>query len=108
MRKTYFSLLALILAIFSCKKSSDTTAVIAEKYMSMTSGSTWQLRLVDNSTATTTNYTVTSTNRDSTISGKAYHVFTNSNTGSNEYYFISGSDYYTFRTLGLNLANTQV
>jgi len=108
MRTTYLAFFTLLTGFCACKKSSDSTVVPSEKYMSITAASTWQLRVVDNIATTTTNYTVTSTNRDSTISGRAYHVFTNSSTGSNEYYFISASDYYTFRTLGLTLANAQV
>ena len=108
MRKTLFPLFGLLTAFFGCSKSSDNTVVVADKYMSTTAASTWQMRQTDNIAATTTNYTITSTNRDSTIFGKAYHVFTNSNTGINEYYFISGNDYYTFRTLGLALGNAKV
>jgi len=108
MRNTYLAVFTLLLALSACNKSSDTTVVVADKFMSMTANSTWQMRVVDNNAPSTTNYTVTSTNRDSTIFGKAYHVFTNSNTGVNEYYFISGNDYYTFRTLGLALGGAQV
>lgn len=108
MRNRYLAIFSLLTVVFACKKSSDGTVAVADKYISLTAASTWQLRVVDNIAATTTNYTVTSTNRDSTISGKAYHVFTNSNTGVNEYNFISGNDYYTFRTLGLALGNAQV
>ena len=108
MKNRKLALLILLTVLFACKKSSDSSTTVAEKYISVTSGSTWQMRLVDNTTAATTNYTVTSTNRDSTINGKAYHVFTNSNTGINEYNFISGNDYYTFRTLGLTLGSAQV
>ncbi len=109
MRHRYLAFLTLLMALGACKKSSDNaTVVVADKYMSNTAASTWQMRLTDNSTATVTNYTVTSTNRDSTINSKAYHVFTNSSTGVNEYFFISGNDYYTFRTLGLTLGSAQV
>ncbi|HMD01285.1 MAG TPA: hypothetical protein VKH37_14090 [Ferruginibacter sp.] len=108
MRKPYFPLFAIFLSLFACKKSDDTTTPAAEKYMSLTSGSTWNMKVVDNNLATTTNYTLTSTNRDSTINGKSYHVLTNSSTGINEYYLISGSDYYTFRNLTLATTTTQI
>ena len=108
MRTTYLAILTFLLGFCSCKKGSDDSTPATDKYMSITSASTWQLRLVDNMASTSTNYTVTSTNRDSSIAGKAYHVFTNSNSGINEYYFISGTDYYTFRTLGLTVGNAQV
>lgn len=108
MKNTYLALFTLLITVCSCKKSSDTNAAGDDKFMSLTPASSWQLRLVNNTTITTTNYTVTSTSRDSTINGKAYHVFTNSNTGGNEYYNITASDYYTFRTLGLALGSQQV
>jgi len=108
MRNRYLAFFTLLLAISACKKSDTTVVVVADKYMSITANSTWQMRVVDNVAVTTTNYTVTSTNRDSTVGSKAYHVFTNSNTGVNEYYFISGNDYYTFRTLGLTLGSATI
>ena len=108
MRNRYLAFFTLLLAISACKKSDTTVIVVADKYMSITANSTWQMRVVDNVAVTTTNYTVTSTNRDSTVGSKAYHVFTNSNTGVNEYYFISGNDYYTFRTLGLTLGSATI
>ena len=104
-KKTFFAFLALFFAVISCKKSETTTPAVVYKYMSSTSGSTWQYSMTNNLTATTTNYTRTSTTRDSTINGRAYHVFTNSSTGGSEYYFTTGNDYYNFRTLGLNLGN---
>src|SRR5437763_316535 len=45
-----------------------------------------------------TNYTITSTSRDTSINGRTYHVFTNS-TGGNQYFSISGHDYYQFDSL---------
>ncbi len=108
MRNRYLAFFTLLLAVSACKKSDPVVIVVADKYMSMTANSTWQMRVVDNVAVTTTNYTVTSTNRDSTIGSKAYHVFTNSNTGVNEYYFVSGNDYYTFRTLGLTLGSATI
>ena len=108
MNKTYLAFLALVLAGTGCKKSSDTPAAVLSKYMSITAGSTWQYRLVNNLTLMITNYTLTSTSRDSVINGRSYHVFSNSNTGGSEYYLISGNDYFTFRTLGIALGNAQL
>lgn len=101
MKKTFLPILALLLASTACKKSSTTPTppVVLEKYMSSTAGSTWLYRQVNNLTMVTTNYTLTSTNRDSTANSKVYHVFTNSNTGINEYYNVTGNDYFAFRTL---------
>lgn len=107
MQKIYFVVLAVLLASTSCKKSSTTdTPADADKYMSITAGSSWQYRTVNNTTSATTNYSLTSTNRDSSINGKNYHVFTNSNGGNSEYYLVSGNDYYTFRSLGVAVGNT--
>ena len=106
MKKAILPILSLILAGSACKKSSSTPDPVLEKYMSITAASTWNYRLVNNVTAVTTNYTLSSTTRDSTINGRAYHVFSNSNTGAGEYYFISGNDYYTFRKLGIATSST--
>lgn len=107
MKKSYLALFGLILTFISCSKGSD-TVVTADAYMSLTANSSWQYRVTDNVTSTNTNYTTTSTNRDSVINGKNYHVFTNSSTGANEYYLISGNDYYTYRLLSLGGVSTPI
>ena len=108
MKMKYLAFLALLVTGIACKKSSSTTnPVILDKYLSISSGSTWNYRLDNNLTATTTNYVLASTSRDSTINGKAYHVFTNSNTNANEYYYTTGNDYFAFRTLGA-VSNVQI
>lgn len=109
MKKSVLPILALLAVAFSCKKSSSDpdTGTAAAKYMSFTANSTWNYQLVNNATPSTSNYVITSTNRDSTINGNAYHVFTNSS-GPNEYYFLTGSDYYTFRALGAGLGGSSI
>lgn len=92
---------ALFLGLFSCKKDDDSSGTPAPvKFMSLTAGSTWNYKFTDNpSTApAVSNYTVTATSNDSVANGRTYKVFTNSS-GPNEYYNITGSDYYTFRKL---------
>lgn len=85
---------------FSCKKKdSNTPETPAEKYMNLSSGNTWTYETVNNLTVTTTSNTATSTNKDTSIAGKSYHVFTNSSGAANDYYNITGNDYYTFRNL---------
>lgn len=92
--------LALLLTLFSCKKSSsDGSSTQIDPYMSLAAGNSWTYETVNNLTTVISTNTLASTNRDSTINGKSYHVFTNSNGAANEYYNISGSDYYTFRNL---------
>ena len=44
---------------------------------------------------------------DSTINNRIYHVFTNTS-GANQYYNISGNNYYTFQNLPLSLGNGSV
>lgn len=105
MKKGFLAIFGLFSLLMGCKKSGGddsggTTTLSA--YMSVTANSSWQYEQIANPSGgspTTTNYTVTSTNRDSTISGKQYHVYTNSSTGGSEYYNITGSDYYQYRDL---------
>jgi hypothetical protein len=107
MKKTFLALLALSIAVISCKKK-DSTPEEAAKYMDLTAGTTSKYQITNNLTASVTTNIVTSTNRDSTIGSKVYHIFTNSNGAANEYYNITGNDYYTFRSLGAALANLAV
>ena len=111
MKNIIFSISVITLLGVSCKKDDPLVPVppAADKYMSVTAGSTWNYELTDNSaTAPVIKlYTVTSTNRDSTINTEAYHVFTNSESG-NEYYYIDGNDYYNFRSLPAALGGANV
>lgn len=108
MKMKYLAFFFLLTAGMACNKTSSTPdPVVLAKYLSISAGSTWNYRLINNLTATSTDYVLASTNRDTSINGKAYHVFTNSNTRNNEYYFNTGNDYFTFRTLGA-LSNVQL
>nr|MBA4141266.1 hypothetical protein [Segetibacter sp.] len=69
------------------------TPTPATDYSPLTANSTWTYQ-----TASSGTYTLTSTNRDTTINGKTFHVFTNSN-GGNNYMGKSGNDYYRFGIL---------
>jgi hypothetical protein len=112
MKMRFLSILTLSAALFACKKSSTTPDVVAPTpYMSTSANSTWQYEQITNPAGpgtVTTNYTLTSTNRDSSINGKAYHVYTNSNGNASEYYNITGSDYYQFRSLPAALGGTKI
>ncbi|CAN5492638.1 hypothetical protein BH11BAC3_BH11BAC3_29390 [soil metagenome] len=100
MKQTVFGILAVIILGISCKKDAPPTpAPVADRYLNSNNASSWNYELVNNITVTTSLYTLTSTNRDSTISSKPYHVFTNSGTTGNEYYNITGNEYYNFRSL---------
>ena len=108
MKKITFYCLSACLLVLSCGKDDDPDPVTGEKYMKLTAGSAWNYEVINNITPSTTLYTLTSTNRDSTVNGKSYHVFTNSSTGGSEYYNISGSDYYTYQSLPAALGGTKV
>lgn len=107
MKKTFLALFIVLAAGISCKKSSSATPD-APKYMDFTAGTTWKYQTTNNLTAAVTINISTSTNRDTTINSKTYHVFTNSNGTPNEYYNITGNDYYTFRSLGAALGNLTI
>ena len=107
MKKILFASFSACLLAISCSKSDDPTP-IGDSYMSLTAGSSWNYQFTDNITPANNNtYTVTSTNRDTTAAGKSYHVFTNSN-GGNEYYNITGNDYFTLQALSLGTTDTTI
>jgi len=75
----------------------------------MKAGSTWNYEVTNNTPPpSTSSYTLTSTNRDSSIGGKQYHVYLNSANGASEYYFVSGSDYYTYQSLPAAFGGSKV
>ena len=108
MKKVIFTLLAVSMFGISCKKSDPPAPVTPDKYMSLTAGSTWNYELINNLLVTTTPFILTSTTKDSTSNGRLYHVFTNSSGSANEYYNITGNDYYNFRNLPASLGGTSL
>lgn len=110
MKITIMCLGSVILLFSACKKSEPGGSTAAVAYMNYTAGSTWNYERIDSSAATPTIslYTLTSTNRDSTISGASYHIYTNSGTASSEYYAKVGNDYNTFQNLPAALGSTPV
>ncbi|KAA9037678.1 hypothetical protein FW778_16420 [Ginsengibacter hankyongi] len=99
---------AIILIFFSCKKTTDTpTPSRQDTYVNADAGSTWHYHQADSSgnTPVNTDYTITSTTKDSSISGKTYHVYNVSN-GNNQYLNISGNDYYQYDSLPAGLGTT--
>ena len=110
MKNIFLGLLALSIGGISCQKEDPSAPVTPTvvQYMSLSAGSTWNYELVDNAPATTTTpFTITSTSRDSAIGSRSYHVFTNS-IGGNEYYNITGHEYYNFRSLPSALGGASV
>lgn len=91
----------LFLSLAACKKDDNNPAPPAsDTYMNTASGSTWNYHLVDNSTGTSISedYVITSTDRDTTINSKTYHVFTTT-FGGNQYRALLGNEYYQYDSL---------
>lgn len=113
MKNSVLSFFALSIICFSCKKDSTPTppATPVDKYMTFTAGSQWDFEKIANPSSAspvTTNYSITSSNRDTTINAKQYHVFTNNSGGVSEYYYNSGNDYYVYRKLPADFGDTYV
>lgn len=97
MKKILFVCIAAGFAFTSCSKDDEPAA--AEKYMSFSADSRWIYDVTtDPGTggASTVQDTVTATNIDTTISGRAYRILRRSSGGS-DYYYNSGGDYYRFQ-----------
>ena len=110
MKKIPFAALFLCFACFSCGKDDDPAPdPPTASYMNVKAGSTWNYEEINNTPPVATSlFTLTSTNRDSSITGNSYHVYTNSRSSASEYYRISGNDYYTFQSLPAALGGTKV
>ena len=104
MKKILFGAFASCLFLLSCSKSDNTPAA-GDKFMSLSVGSTWNYQFINNVTLASNAYTLTSSSNDTAAAGKTYHVFTNSN-GPNEYYNITGSDYYRLQAFSLGTTDT--
>lgn len=99
MKTNIFILFIVTAIISSCSKKDSTTTnpTPAVAYINTNAGSSWTYNEVDSSTATpkNTNYTVNSTNTDTTINNKSYHVYSYSYGGS-EYLNLTGHNYYQY------------
>jgi hypothetical protein len=93
-----------VLFIISCKKKETTTIPQKEEYRTTSAGSTWNYHQIDSSGATPVNsdFTLTSTSRDTSINARTYHIYSSS-AGNPQYLNTSGSDYYQFDTLPATL-----
>ena len=100
--KPFFPIALLLCLCFSaCKKDDNNPGPPAsETYLNTATGSTWNYHMDDNSTGTTMSedYVITSTDRDTTINSKTYHVYTTSY-GENQYKALLGNDYYQYDSL---------
>ena len=102
MKKIIISALFIASMATSCKKDDPGTGTPAiSKFITTTPGTTWTYQTTDNSTSEVTTYTRTSSDRDTTINSKLYHIFNNTDlNGTTEaYYNNTGNDYYQFSTL---------
>lgn len=81
-----------------------------EVYLNTATGSSWTYQNYDNTTPTApaTEYTQVSTNRDTTVAGKTYHIYTNTSTGASVYNGRNGNDYSAFESLPAELGGTAV
>ena len=106
LKMTFACFFTCLLAV-SCKKSStsDPVTPATENYMNFTTGSTWNYEIIDNIAASTSLYTITSTNRDSTFLGNTYHVFTNSN-GPSQYYGVTGNEYFDYEKIPSGISSS--
>ncbi|MCU0335056.1 MAG: hypothetical protein MUF62_08380 [Chitinophagaceae bacterium] len=88
------ALLLLPLLAADCNKDNgpDTPA---ENYLPGGTNSTWTYDTRNITAGTTGSYTLTRTSRDTTVSGRTYRVYSNSN-GPSFYYSVAGSDYYQY------------
>lgn len=103
-------LFAIVFTLFAASCTDGGEPIIPEStsYMTLTVGSSRSYELKNNTPpSSTTNYTITSTNRDTTVNGRSYHVFSSS-TGGSEYYAQSGGDYYTYQILPVAIGTTNV
>ena len=101
MKKPNFAIFLILCVFISCKKeeSAPVTTTSSDTYMSYSANSTWNYEVTDNIAGDSTGYVVTSTNSDTILNGKKYHIFTNSSDTANEFYNVTGNDYYTFQGL---------
>ncbi|MEO8108891.1 MAG: hypothetical protein ABI594_02615 [Ginsengibacter sp.] len=106
MRLKSIALFSLLVLILSCKKNDNTTNPPQnDTYLTSSSGSSWSYHVIDNSGAVPpSDYTLTATSADTSISGKSYHIFTNS-AGGNQYMTVIGHDYYQFDSLPTGVSN---
>ena len=103
MKSTLFCFFLSALVLSACKKDSDTpdpTPPAVQTYQNTTEGSTWTYNEVDSTgpTANTSVFTLTSTSRDTSVNGKMYHVYSNSE-GGNQYLNVSDHEYYQFDSI---------
>ncbi len=87
-----------MLLVVSCKKNeSNSTASQSDTYLNVQAGSSWTYHDLNSSGATpvNTDYTLTSSSKDTLINSRSYHIYSYSYGGS-QYLNLSGHDYYQY------------
>lgn len=114
MSKLFISVFVVAAIAISCNKelsatNDPTTKPVTDssKYMSFTPTSSWTYQEIDHTNKDTSEYILTSTNRDTIVAARTYHVFTDSDS-SNILYNITGNDYYTFSNLTASLGGKPI
>ncbi|MFT3980345.1 MAG: hypothetical protein QM687_07745 [Ferruginibacter sp.] len=110
MKKTLFACLSAGLLVVSCSKSGgEDNNSSTPSYLNTKTGSTWNYENIDNTnpSAPADEYVLTSTSRDTTVSGKTYHIYSD-DAGASVYQGKSGNDYSAFEALPDELGGSLV
>lgn len=100
--KTVVYIVAVTLIFSACKKNNSNSSASTDVYLNTTQGSSWSYTQTDKSgTKPPSNYTVTSSSKDTTINSRKYHVYDYSYGGS-EYLGVDGHDYYQYDSIPVN------
>lgn len=100
--KTVVYVVAITLIFSACKKNNSNSSASTDVYLNTTQGSSWSYTQTDKSgTKPPSNYTVTSSSKDTTINSRKYHVYDYSYGGS-EYLGVDGHDYYQYDSIPVN------
>lgn len=100
--KTILFLLSGTLIFSACSKNDSGSTTSANAYIDTTSGSSWSYQQTDlTNNNTPSNYTVTSTSRDTTLDSKKYHIYDYSS-GGNEFLEVEGNNYYQYDSIPVN------
>ncbi len=99
--KKILTILMLVISFTSCKKDkSNDDKPGSITYINTASGSLWAYHEINNSGGSPeeSDYTLTSTSRDTTIEGKSFHIYAYSY-GGFQYLNNTGSDYYQYDSI---------
>jgi hypothetical protein len=102
MKKNILYLFIAIIAFGSCKKNDnpEPNPPAEDTYINAAAGSSWNYHETNSSSGTTqeSEYTVTSSSKDTTINSRNYHVY-NYSYGGSQYLNISGHEYYQYDSI---------